>query len=468
MIDLAIIGSGPAGMAAALAASHHGLQVLVIDDRPDPGGQIFRQPPNSYSVADWLTHRVYRPLHHLCDQFTQAGQRLERRSRTTVLGLAPTDAGWELSLMTPDGLEVCSASRVLIASGCFDMPVTFDGAQMPGVMATGGLQAFIKSQQIVPGERFYFIGTHPLQLLVADQLRKAGADIAGVAFEQPLSQFLAVTRHALTLSRQLPNVSLLFQSLFGLMKSGVSIRFGRELIAAAGTERLEHVLVATPDRDKTPQAIDCDRLGLCYGFLTNNDLVRLAGADCTWSWKRGGWIATHDEDMRSSQPGLYVAGEATGVDGANVARLEGQLAGLGAALDAGTLAQEAYCRLTGQLRKELENHRRFARLLADIAYPGNRLSRLMSETAYLCKCEELTVDTVRKALDTHGDIQDLSALKLMTRCGMGHCQGRYCHYQARWLMAEERDRDESTLGGFTARFPIKPVRLGDLTKTPGD
>jgi thioredoxin reductase len=468
MIDLAVIGAGPAGMAAALAAHRQGMHVVVIDNRPDAGGQILRRPPGAFSVTRWLTDRIYRPLHKLYDDFNRAGIDLEHRCNTEALGLSRSEDAWELALMTTDGLEVCTARRVVVASGCFDMPVSFDGAQLPGVMATGGLQAFVKSQQIIPGDRLYFHGTHPLQLLVAQQMRKAGARVVGVAFEQPFTQFLSLSRQVSTLSRQLPNLTLLLRSIIGLVMGGVKIRFGTELVAARGSTHLEQVLVRAAGQEGDPEVIDCDRLGICFSFLTNNDLVRLAGAETSWSQTRGGWIANHDSGMRSSLPGLYVAGETTGVGGANVARFEGELAGLSAALDSDNLDLENYHLLSRQLGHDLEAARQFAELLAEVAFPGDRLSRLMTDSACLCKCEELTVGSARDILRTHLDITDLSALKLMTRCGMGHCQGRYCHYQARWLMAQEREKDASELGGFTARFPIKPTRLGDLTEKPRD
>ncbi len=160
MFDLAIVGAGPAGMAAAEAASDQGLKTVIIDDQSSAGGQILRRPPAAFSVQDWLPQRIYRHLHRLYQRFRQLEQQdsLTHLHGTAVLGISPEDGHFVLYVNGANGFEPLQADRVLVASGCFDMPLAFPGAQLPGVMATGGLQAFFKSQQIVPGERFLFVG----------------------------------------------------------------------------------------------------------------------------------------------------------------------------------------------------------------------------------------------------------------------------------------------------------------------
>ncbi|MDG1907225.1 MAG: NAD(P)/FAD-dependent oxidoreductase [Arenicella sp.] len=462
MYDLAIIGAGPAGMAAAETASKHGMHVVIIDEQDRAGGQILRRPPTQFSVREWLPQRVYRHLHALYARFTEL-KHLTHLSNTSVLGITSSDDSFVLQVLKTSGLEELSASKVLIATGCFDMPLSFTGAQLPGVMATGGLQAFLKSQQIVPGARFLFVGSHPLQLIVANQIASAGGDVAGVVFTQRLSTMLSVLRSPLVMLRQLPNMLFILAVVLKLMAKRVPLRFGSQLVRAEGNNRLQRVHLRAGNKSATKQIVECDRLGLCFSFLTNNDLFRQAGGRCEWSKKSGGWVASHDDGMRSSVTGLYVAGETAGVAGANVAYMEGCLAALSAGLDAGKLSQSDYLRESAKVRRPLKTARAFASILSQISYPGDALiADAMTDDAYLCKCEEVTVGSVNKTLADNPDVCDLNALKLLTRCGMGHCQGRYCHYQSRFLLARNRGLAPETLGGFTARFPAKPTTIKDL------
>lgn len=191
--------------------------------------------------------------------------------------------------------------------------------------------------------------------------------------------------------------------------------------------------------------------------------MRQIGVHCSWSQTAGGWVAEHDEGMRASETGIYLAGETTGVAGANVAYFEGRLAALTAAFDAGKIEQAAYASACAALRAPLMVAREFGVLLAEISYPGDAfIARTMVEGATLCKCEEVTVGSVVATLAENPDVCDLSALKLLTRCGTGHCQGRYCHYQSRFLLTRERAAAPESLGGFTARFPCLPVSISEL------
>jgi thioredoxin reductase len=463
MFDLAIIGAGPAGMAAAELACEHGMKVVIIDEQDRAGGQILRRPPRQFAVRDWLPQRVYRHLHALYARFI-ALTSLTHLNNTSVLGIGRSDDNFTLQILGTSGLEQLVSSRVLVATGCFDMPLAFSGALLPGVIATGGLQAFLKSQQIIPGERFVFVGSHPLQLVVANQVSSAGGDVAAVVFTQSLSAMFSVFRRPLVLLRQLPNMLFILSVVVQLLAKRVPIKFNTKLVRAEGKDQLEGVTInASSKTQNYQQTIECDRLGMCFGFLTNNDLLRQSGAQCDWSQASGGWVAQHDADMRSSVTGIYVAGETAGVAGAHVAFYQGRLAALSAVLDAQKIDQAAYSRAQAKLRAPLAAAKRFALMLAEISYPGDAMiASTMTDDAYLCKCEEVKVATVKQTLVDNPDVCDLNALKLLTRCGMGHCQGRYCHYQSRFLLARERGLAPESLGGFTARFPNKPTSIRDL------
>lgn len=462
--DLAIVGAGPAGMAAACAAVAHGLKVVVVDEQARPGGQILRQPPAGFQVPGWLSQRIYRPQQRPLKR-AEATAGIHWRPQTTVLGIDRTGRTPVLCLHGPEGLSELIAERVLIATGCYDMPVSFPGSTLPGVMAIGGIQGFVKSQQIVPGERFVFAGSHPLQLIVADQVQRAGGQLVAVLFSQPLGTIRQLLRQPGPLLRHPGKMRYLAAAWARLLSRGVPVRFGHTVRRAGGEHALQSVEVVPVDRlrEGNAEALDCDRLGIGFGFLSSHQLAGQAGIACHWSDTAGGWLATHDDWMRSSVPGLFVAGETTGIGGADVSQREGEIAGLGIAMDAGRLSPQDAGRLARPARRALRGLRGFARQLSELSHPGQALLLgLMQDDAPLCKCEEVSVGEVRQVLDANPFTDDLSTTKLLSRCGMGMCQGRYCHYQLRALLSARSGRPPEDCGSFTPRFPVKPVAIADL------
>lgn len=162
VIDLLVIGAGPAGMAAALTATRHGLRVRVVDEQHAPGGQIFRQAPREFQAGPPSALASYPfavPLFEAIAQDT----RIDWRFGTTVWGLFRDHDGEPFKIGTASDEEgqVWQARQVLIATGAYDLPVAFPGWTLPGVMAAGGVQTLLKSQFLQPGRRFVLAGATP-------------------------------------------------------------------------------------------------------------------------------------------------------------------------------------------------------------------------------------------------------------------------------------------------------------------
>ncbi|MEN5114229.1 NAD(P)/FAD-dependent oxidoreductase [Brevundimonas diminuta] len=445
--DLAVIGAGPAGQAACLSING-ALRIAVIDEQARPGGQILRQPPRAFSVADWMKGGAYRGLKARLAAF-EALTNVDFMGGRSVLGLCEAGGVWTLTLSGASGVEEVSARRVLIAGGCYDLAAPIPGWTLPGVMSAGGTQAFIKSQQLVPGKRLAFAGSHPLQLLVAEQALDAGGDVAVVAFVQPFSTLAwrAITRPWAALTHWPVLVSAL-GSAWRLLRAGVPLRFGRAALSVEGQGRVSALHLGGAER------FDCDAAALCFGFMPQADLPRAAGLQVTPA-RPGGWKSSHDEWMRASRRGVYVAGETTGVKGAAAASAEGALAGLAVALDEGLIDQGEARRRARPWRKARRAAMRFAALLEAIADPGPFSARLPDADTIVCRCEDVALGDLQAAL---AQCAEVGSVKLATRCGMGACQGRNCEHSLLSLAGQP----QSDRSGFTARFPARPVRIGDL------
>ncbi|MDM7955707.1 NAD(P)/FAD-dependent oxidoreductase [Blastomonas sp.] len=442
--DVAIIGGGPAGQAAALALSGHGLSIVVIDEQPRPGGQILRQPPARFAVRGWLEERSYRPLKQLLGRF-QALDDIHWLGSHSVIGLQRGS----VMAMGPEGVTTVTARHILIAAGCHDLAVPLPGWTLPGVYAAGGIQAFIKGQQLLVGNRILVAGTHPLQLIIAAQIVAAGGSVAAVLFAQPRSAMVAaLARHPLAALRRVPDLLATAAALRALARAGTPIHFGTSLEALIGTDRVSAAQTSAG-------TINCDAVGLCYGFVPQSALPRMAGAQMRPSGPAGGWACGHDDFMRTSVPGVSAAGETTGVAGAAAAAAGGALAGIGIALDLGLISLEAAEHAARTPRRDLAQHRAFAALLDAVADPRAYFPAPSADTI-ICRCEDVEQATIAAELPV---CQSANAVKLATRCGMGACQGRNCEPSLLRMMAKAGNVPET---GFTPRFPARPVSIADL------
>ena len=440
--DVAIIGGGPAGQAAALALANYDVSVAVIDEQPRPGGQILRQPARR--DTDWLPGRSYRSLKAQLVRF-EALDRVCWLGARAVLDLQPG----RILIQCRDGIQEVTARHILIATGCQDLAVPFPGWTLPGVYAAGGIQALLKSQNILAGERILLAGTHPLQLVIAEQIIRAGGQIAAVLFAQRQRAMLApLLRAPGTSARRARDLIAGGSAVRALRAARVPIRFGERLFRVLGTES---VVAAETDAGM----ILCDAVGLCFGFVPQSALPRMVGATVTPAMPAGGWRCAHDAWMRSSVHGIHVAGEVTGVAGAAAATAGGTIAGIGIAQDLGLIDPATAEAAAGPARRALARHRAFAALLDKIADPRPYLPALQSDTL-VCRCEDVPLAVIAPPVASG---VSANAIKLATRCGMGLCQGRNCEPTLLRLIDEAGGVGDA---GFTARFPARPVRIGDL------
>lgn len=469
-VDLAIVGAGPAGLAAALAASAQGLSVEIIDEQPEIGGQIFRQPPRSFRAAPSSAFRSYPFGAKLLDE-ARANSRIRWRMETTAWGtFAPRDGGRgiELGLSSREGGEILRCASLLIATGAHDMPVAFPGWTLPGVMAAGGVQTLLKSQHVLSARRYVLAGSHPLIFVLAEQLLKAGADIAEVAISRAFPHLSELVGAIPALPGQSRVVADLIRSLVALRRHKVPLSFSTTIRRAEGDENgVNRVVLQAVDADgnvvegsaRTIKNIDGAAIG--YGLIASTELARQAGCAVTFAPDRGGWIVEHDENMRTSHADIYVAGEPAGIGGARRAFLQGHLAGLtvSASHKGEALPSEAIRRA----RRAVSGTDLFANTMAKSFAPNLKLlASLADDETLLCRCEDVAARDVDAFLEQSPFATSINTVKLGCRTGMGPCQGRYCQLSVALKVADRCNMPVEAAGQFTAQAPIRPVPLKHL------
>lgn len=412
--EVVVVGAGPAGLAAAATACQGGRSVLVIDDNPTVGGQIWRQGSAAAPVAaakPWI-------------------EALERGGVRRLVPAAVIDTPGERRLVVgpTDGsggacIEV-GYDRLILATGALERFLPFPGWTLPGVVGAGGLQALIKGGLDVAGHRIVIAGSGPLLLAVADLAKRRGGRIVSLAEQADFGPVARFGRHLATQPKKAAQALSFARSL-----AGTSKLFGTWPVRAYGDGRLESVEL----RRASGRSVDleCDWLAVGFGLRPETRLAAALG--CTVADGR----VVVDGEQQTSVDGVFCAGEPTGIGGVDVALLQGRAAGTAAI--GGSLRRP--------MRRRLRRARRFVQAL-DAAYALRpELRDLPNDDTVVCRCEDVTWAEIR----AYDQIRDC---KLKSRCGMGPCQGRICGGAL------------EVLKGFRpepARPPFFPVNLSSLT-----
>ncbi|MFJ4520693.1 FAD-dependent oxidoreductase [Streptomyces sp. NPDC088810] len=424
---LAVVGAGPAGLAGALAAAARGVRVVLVDAAEQAGGQFYRQPAPALGARrpQALHHqwRTWERLRDALDRHREAG-RITHLTDHHVWCVERDSASGTFcvhALLGPaqeEGVTV-RADAVLLATGGYEQVLPFPGWTLPGVVTAGGAQAMLKGGLVLPGRTAVVAGTGPLLLPVATGLAAAGARVAALVESAGPA---ALLRRAPALAAQPGKLAEGAGYAARLLRHAVRTLARHTVVAAHGTDRLEAVTVAALDRDGhlrpgSARRIPCDTLAVGHGMLPHTDLAETLG--CALS----GTAVQVDEEQRTDVPGVWAAGEATGVGGAALALAEGHIAGRSAAARLhGTAPDPRRWAAAARARTRL---REFATAL-DAVYtaPAGWADRVPDDTV-VCRCEEVTAGQVRASVGTLG-AGDLRTVKLLTRAGMGWCQGRMC------------------------------------------
>jgi NADPH-dependent 2,4-dienoyl-CoA reductase/sulfur reductase-like enzyme len=442
-------------MSAALAAAEVGADVCLIDERPALGGSLSEPTPEGRAVGRAESGRAA-----LAAAVARSG--IETRLGTVVWGLWGGLVTFVSGVGAPRGeAGAVEGGQVIVASGARARPVVFPGWTLPGVVTSGEVRSAM-SPHAARRRRVLVAGAGPGLLTLAADLQRAGAAVVLVA-EAPWGEPRSLAALGLSRPAGLATVAGRLRALAELRRRRVPVLRSHLIARASGPTTVAHAAVIPVDSDwrrltGPERMIEVDLVCVAYGSVPSTELTLLARARHVDDEARGGPVPVHDEWLRTTAPGLFVAGACAGPGGERHAIEEGRLAGLGAAMDVGRVAAAEALRLAAPARRRLRRLRRRCRLLDALFGPRAGIYELATPDTIVCPCEGVSASQVTACLDE--GLDHVNAVKAATRAGMGSCQGRACGRQIAALVARRSGTPLGELAAFTPRPPVRPVPLG--------
>jgi NADPH-dependent 2,4-dienoyl-CoA reductase/sulfur reductase-like enzyme len=443
---IAIVGAGPAGIRAAESLARQRLQIVLIDEAPKGGGQIYREAPDPF-------RRPYSARYGFEAEKAQALHRTIERLAGTI-DYRPSTLAWnvwdrQLDTLCAGGTDKIKFDFLVIATGAMDRVLPLPGWTLPGVYTLGGAQIALKYQGCAIGHRAVLLGTGPLLYLVAYQYAKAGAKI----------EALLDTSSAATKRRAVPvmasNPRTLAKGVYyrtWLRAHRITVEEGVTNIAIAGDDRVREVCYR---RDGVEKTISCDAAGLGFGLKAETQLADLAGCNFRFDPASRQWLPERNADGESTVSGVYLAGDGAGMGGADAAELAGERVGL--AIGARCGRPRDAVRIAA-IDRDLARLARFRTGLEQaFPVPAQELSSLPDDTI-LCRCESIRIGQAKASIRDFG-VVEMNRMKAITRVGMGRCQGRICGLAAAELLAAETGQDVAAVGRLRGQPPVKPIPM---------
>jgi NADPH-dependent 2,4-dienoyl-CoA reductase/sulfur reductase-like enzyme len=448
--DLLVIGAGPAGMAAALTAADHGAAVTIIDEQASAGGQIYR------GLADIDNRRASK----LGQEYTR-GKTLTDHLHNTGIACIHGATVWSVDKQkrvtaSEDGHAFqINPKAVIIATGALERPYPISGWTLPGVMTAGAAQILLKTSGLTLDQPI-LAGTGPLLYAVANQILAQGGRITAIVDTVSLADYRRAAAGFPFKSIGVIGTGLTY--LRNIKKAGIPHYRHCTNLKVAGQHHAEGLTFTSRG---THFKLVANHVLLHQGVVPNVQLSRSLGLHHQWHSLQRCFHPALDQWGASSVPGIYIAGDGSGIGGAINAEHQGRIAALGALSATGSISSTRRDQLAKPSQRLVQKSKKL-RLFLDTLYAPPADCVDPRDDVVICRCEEVTAGEIRNvaALGCTGPNQT----KAFCRSGMGPCQGRYCGNTVTEILAKTHARPHDEIGYYRIRAPIKPVTLAELAE----
>lgn len=449
--DVIVIGAGPSGMSAASMAAKIGLHVLVVDDQPSPGGQVYKN----------ITGKQSRQRFHE-DEFSDGTAVVTGFFHQTGICYCPNTVVWFIE----KGRILCSMEgkkrefkgiHIVVATGAMERPVPFKGWTLPGVMTAGSADLLHKSAGTLPHGPVILAGNGPLLEKIQMSLYQLGVDIAAVADMGTMTRKAASIIHIPKALKDLPflmkGAVMKKKNFFSTVKKITHVH----RIEARGMDGFERAVFSTKG-GKSSQVAGKTLL-YHHGVIPRTHITRILNIEHAWNHRQRYWYPRTDKYGRTNVSGIHVVGDGAFVHGAAVSVCKGKLAALDIALQIGCISMEERTALEreilGRYRQSLS-----PRDFIDGWFAPSKEIFQVDDDVLVCRCEGVRAGDIRNAV-AEGCL-DVNDIKIRTRCGMGPCQGRMCGPGLSEIAADTLGVSPGSMAPLKPRPPIRPIPFGEV------
>ncbi len=459
MLDVLIIGAGPAGISAALSLNSAGANVRIVDEQSAAGGQVYRSV-EQVSAQRPESLKLYGAEYEHGLVLTKAlkGTPIKVSYETSVWDISLNDGINSVGLKNSDGVELINPRHIIIATGAMERPTPFPGWTLPGVMTVGAAQTLLKQSGLVPDANPVIVGTGPLVYLYITQMLAAGQKPALLLDTGPA--FVPIALWSKLMQTLLVDHKSLLKGLGwlkDLKRSGINRKTCVESLRAIGKDALE--LIEYRCRGKTYR-FPANLLLAHDGVIPNSHLAMAAGCRHRWNSLQKYWQPILDENWLSTQSEISIAGDSAGILGADLAQCTGRIVGWNVSQLLGLVDQARVGRETKEDKHKLNRISRMRNFLDHLYQPFDYFQKPEQGDTIVCRCENVSSDQIREvaAIGCMGPNQG----KAFTRAGMGRCMGRQCGITVSQLIAEYHGKPVQEIGHYRIRPPIRPITVGDM------
>ncbi|MBS3748691.1 MAG: FAD-dependent oxidoreductase [Candidatus Thermoplasmatota archaeon] len=326
-VDVLIVGGGPAGLEAAVQAAKQNAKVLLVDENQQLGGQLIKQTHKFFGSKQENAGTRGVTIAKELEETVQDHTGIELLLESTVIGFYEDTSSdyFTFAVSKRKGYESSivkvQAKTVIFAVGAMENMLLFPGNDLPGVYGAGAVQTLMNVYGVKPGNHVLMVGAGNVGLIVSYQLLQAGILVDRVVEAAPIIGGYHV--HAAKLRRcGVPIYT----------RHSIKEIIGSDHVEAAVVVRLDENWQEIPGSEKT---IECDTVCLAVGLTPSTRLLSQMGVKMYTIAEAGGFVAIHDDYMQTSVPGVFVAGDNSGIEEASTAMIEGKIAGVAAAIQTG-------------------------------------------------------------------------------------------------------------------------------------